>query len=299
MSKHRNWALFVPTYRRENPLILQMLDKDPELELYLCCRHEEIDAGFYGRLAKVDRVKIVDLGRGLTELGRTRQRIVYYCVQNHIDYCFMFDDGIFSVDDAEHPAATISETFDRICDIMRFDPQAEDIVGFTFTKRKYIDPVTNEIKTRRNTHVPDRNYFVFYPGQAICVNIPMLQNSDINYHSINEVGFEDAAFFGDCLKAGLVFAGRKTITIDGVVPNAAKPGGSHADNFNIERKYDTCNLRTLKYLSMMGAYFTKKYEPYIGSLCSFIKWDFDYFYDVLCVNRDKNKTILRRKFRPL
>lgn len=299
MSNRKKWALFVPTYKREHPLILKMLDLDPELEINLCCRHEEIEAGFYDKLAKIKRVNIVDLGRGLTELGRTRQRIIYYCVQWGIDYCFMFDDGIFSVNDSEFPYRTISQIFDNIVDLMEVDAMAEDIVAFTFVKRQYLDPVTNELKMKQNRHVPDRNYFITYPGQALCIKIPLLTDCDINYHGMTDVGFEDAAFFGDCLKAGLVFAGRKSISIDGVVPNAMKAGGSHADNFNIEKKYDKMNKRTLDYLNIMGAYFTKKYEAYIGGQCSFIKWDFDYFYDVLCVHRQENKTVIRRKFRPL
>ena len=293
----KKWGLFVPTYKRKNPLILKMLDEDKNLTIHLCCRAEELASGFYNELILNERIRFVNLGSGLTELGLTRKRIIEYCKTNNIKYCFMFDDCVFSVDDSEHPDYTISQVFDEIVDIMENDELSEYAVGFTFVKRKFIHTRTGELVIKRNRHLGNRNYFLTYAGQAVCLNVDMLYEHNINYHSLDEVGFEDAAMLGDCIKEGLVFCSRRSISIDGAVPNAPKDGGSHHDNFKIEEKYDKHNKMTMNYLNMTGIYVVKKYEGYIPGYCSFIKWDFDFFYEVLCSQRKQNSKIIKNKFK--
>ena len=293
----KKFGLFVPTYRRKSPLILQMLDKDPTLVINLCVRHEEIVSGFYDELARQHRVNIIDLGPGLTELGETRLRILQHCIENKFDYCFMFDDGIFDVNDSENPDCSITDVFNRCIEIMQNDPLKEFVIGMTFTKRKFIDPVTGELKTKRNRHLSETDrYFLVHAGQAIAIDVNHAVKFGIKYHSMEECGFEDAAFEGDAIKAGLVFCSRKAISIDGVVPNAAKAGGSHHDNFDLEKKYDKHNIRCLEYLNMLGLSLRKKYVDYCHSYLSLIEWPFDYYRDVLVYHRDENKKIIDSHF---
>lgn len=294
---NKTWGLFVPTYKRKNPLILEMLQKDKTLTINLCVRREELESGFYDDLKSNAQINIVDLGYNLTELGLTRKRIIDYCIANDIRYCFMFDDGISSVDDSEHPSYSISQVFNNIIDIMQNDEYSENVVGFTFVKRRFIDNVTGKYVTKRNRHLADRNYFLTYAGQAVCLDTYKLNEHHISYHSLDEVGFEDAAMLGDTIKAGLIWCSRKSISIDGVIPNVQKPGGSHSDNFKIETKYDKHNKLCIDYLNMMGIYLVKKYEGYMSSYCSFIKWDFDYFNDVLVTYRKQNSKIIKSKFK--
>lgn len=289
------WRLCVPTYRRDNPLILRMLEKDETLELYLCCRHEEIENGFYDKLASLDRVNIVDLGEGLQELGETRQRILEYCRKEDVSFCCMFDDGICNVLEA-YSDATPSQVFNECCEFMLNDELSDVMIGFTFTKNMYLDPKKNVWKQLQNSNVPEREYFTVYPGQAIMINVKKAFEYGISYKNMNECGFEDGAFFGDSIKAGLVWGGRRWIMIDGVVPNAPKAGGSHHDNFKVEDKYDKHNRMCFEYLNMMGISIQKRYRDYVGGYCSFIIWDYDYFYRVLCKDRDKNEKIISSKF---
>ena len=289
------WRLCVPTYKRKSPLILNMLEKDENLEIYFCCRNEEIETGFYDDLSRLDRVHIVNLGDGLTELGETRQRVLEYCKNEGVQYCCMFDDGISNVVN-ELTNDSISNVFTSCIDLMENDKLSEYIIGFTFTKRYYLNDISNTWKKRHNTEVKDRNYFLVHAGQAVMINVDKAFEHNISYKNMNICGFEDAAFEGDSIKEGLIWAGRKHIMIDGLVPNCAKPGGSHHDNFNIESKYDKQNKLCYNYLNMMGIHIRKKYEYYCGGYCSFIMWDFDYFYTVLCSQRKQNMKIIHSKF---
>lgn len=289
------WGLFVPTYKRKEPLILQMLDIDSKLVINLCVRHEELESGFYDHLKDNNRIELIDLGTGLKNLGDTRERIINYCKENRYDYCCMFDDCIFNVHERDS-SKSIVDTLQNCIVRMASANYAEYIVGFSFVKLRYLDTKTGELKLKRNHNLKDEQYFVSYPGQAVILNVNLLSKHNINYHSLDEVGFEDAALFGDTIKAGLVWLGDIHVGIDGAVPNVPKPGGSHHDNFDVEKKYDKHNKMTYDYLNMMGVHISKQYRDYADSFISFLVWDFDYFRDVLVTHRKDNKKIIESHF---
>lgn len=289
------WGLFVPTYKRKEPLILQMLHKDLNLVINLCVRHEELENGFYDHLKDNKRVNLIDLGTGLKNLGDTRQRIIDYCKENRIDYCCMFDDCICDVYD-KTLSNSITDTLRNCIFSMATAKYAEYIVGYSFVKLRYFDTKTGELKVKKNHNLKDEQYFVSYPGQAIILNVNLLSKYDINYHSLDEVGFEDAALFGDTVKAGLIWSGNVNVGIDGAVPNVPKAGGSHHDNFDVEVKYDKHNRMTYNYLNMMGVHIAKQYRAYADSFISFLVWDFDYFRDTLVTHREENKKIIESHF---
>lgn len=290
------WKLCVSTYGRKEPMILQMLDKDPELVIHFFVRGEDYDNGFYDELKKRERVEVHSLGYGLHELGLSRHRIMCWCLQNKVEFCCMFDDGIVDVNDAQYPDDTISQIFDTIVDIMENDRMKDDVVGFTLHKRigHYIDGSTIVCDQSK---LSNANYFISFPAQAVVLNVFKAFERGVTYKSLDDVGFEDCAFFADAVKAKLVYCSRKAITIDGIVPNAKKVGGSHTATENLQHKYDVQNARCMKYIgNMMGVSIEQRYRSYANCCLAYIIWDADFFREVLCDKPEQNKEIIDRKF---
>lgn len=287
------WKLCVPTYKRKNPKILSMLDKDEELEIYFFVRPEEDDVGFYNDLKSNDRIHIIRIPYGITELGLTRKAIVDHCIDNNIEYCCMFDDCIDNVVDMTNPSLSISEVFDKSIELLEHDKLSKYISIFTFTKLAYYDKTGQLIKKYNHRIKDNEQYFVTYAGQAIIINIPLIKKYGINYRSMKDIGFEDACFLGENCKAGLICLGRKYIGIEGDIPNSNKEGGSSAIISNRALHYYEKNLKVLKFLHMYGIYLVESYEPYCGR-CSFISWDFNYLRNVLCVYRQQNSVVINK-----
>lgn len=291
-----NWKLCVPTYNRKEPLILKLLDRDPNLELYFFVRQELIDEGFYDDLANRDRCHVVSIGLGTHDLGASRAFIMEWCKSTGTKYCVQFDDGIFNIHDDSAPNATISETISKCCDIMENDPMKEQAIGFSFHKRigMYNDGRTILYD---DSKLSDANYFVSFPAQAVILNVPLAFEHNITYKTLDEVGFEDCAFFADAVKNRLVYCSRKHIRIDGIVPNMPKAGGSHSASQNLERKYDLQNERCIKYIgNMMGVSIEKRYRSYANGLLSYIIWNTDFFRETLCDKPIENEAVVKAKF---
>ena len=285
------WGLFVPTYKKKDIAILKFLEKDSKIVINLCVRPEEDDAGFYDEFKALDRVNVIRLNYGLYDLGETRQNILEYCKENNIKYCFQFDDGMTDVVDGFYSTKSISQIFEDIIDIMENDCMSDKMVGFTFTKRNVLEAHPEEFK--------DRDYFTFFASQAYCINVELAFANNIKYGRLDVEGFEDASFYGDTLKAGLVWGGRRNIIVEGCIPNKLKDGGNHVQQSlkQLENKYDKCNLLTLKHLNnMMGVSLQKRYRSHIGCQMSFLIWDLDFYYKVLIVDREKNQEIIDNKF---
>lgn len=296
----RKWMLCVPTYNRKEPKVLEMAKKDPYLEVNLFVRQEFIDSGFYNHLKGIKNVILRSLGYGVTCIGDTRQRIINFCVRNDIKYCAMFDDGICNfVEDEpfyEYCRPTISQTFEKVIDIMENDPLSDRMVGFGFIKRLsyYAD---GHVARYDDSHLIENDYFMFAPFQTAIWNIELIKKHNLRFHTLQDVGFEDCAFFADCLKAGLVFGSRKWLKVDGVVPNETKAGGNHTLAENIEHKYDAQVKKCMQYIgNMYGVYIDKRYRSYAKGLLGFIVFDLNYFREVLVYKPERNKEIIERGF---
>lgn len=289
----RKWKICIPTYGRKLPKSLSMLSSDHKLHLYYFVRSEDYDKGFYDELKIIDRVHVVPLEYGLHELGETRDRIMKWCERNRVKYCCMFDDGIVNVViDNKHKK--ITKVIDYCIKLMEEDIYRNKMIGFSMHKRigYYADGTTC---MWNDSHVKDENYFLTMPAQALIINVDIAKNHNIRYKSLDEVGFEDCAFFADAVKAGLIFGARKSIRIDGVVPNEKKLGGSHKETEDIEKKYDMQNSRCLKYIgNLMGVYLEKRYRSFAKGLMSYIVFDTDFYREVLCVAPKENKKIIEQ-----
>ena len=292
-----NWKLIVPTYGRKEPLILQMLDKDPNLTISFAVRPELDDDNFYDELKARDRVEVIRLPYGLHELGETRQAILDYCKNNDIDYCCMFDDGMINLVDMTNDKLTISDVIEKAINKIESGKYADITAGFSMFKRYgYRNDGTSVLAP--DGHIKDRDYFVAFPMQAVILNMKVVNKYNLTYKSLDEVGFEDCAFFWDVIKQGLVFAGDKYIRIDGLIPNMKKNGGSHTEAQNLEQKYDIQNKRCLNYVgNVYGVAYEKRYRSYANGLLSAIIWNLDYYYEVLCEKRELNQQIIDSQFK--
>ena len=291
MSK---FGIFIPTYNRKSPLCLNLLTRDSDIELNLCVRSELYDKGFYDELEKLDRVNIVKLGYGLTELGETRERIMEIVKLKNIDYCLMLDDGVKDIFDVANSNFSLTQVIE--CAI-RVIEESENAIGFTFLKRHVLDENGKSIRELRHFDKLYERYFLTFPTQAVLLDMKKVLKYDLHYQSLSTVGFEDAAFFGDAIKCGLTYVGSYSIQMNAIAPNIKKSGGSHSESEQLEERYDTLNKRCMKYLNMMGTSIEKRYRNYVGGYLSLIIWDLDFFRDVLITNREKNQKIIDNHFK--
>lgn len=291
-----NFRVCVPTYNRKEPKCLEMLELDKELELDLFVRQELIDSGFYDELAKRERVHLHSLGEGVTCIGDTRERIFNWCKSHNVKYCAMFDDGMCNVINTRNERLSISNVFNMCVDIMEKSPLKDKYAGFCYVKRVayYADGRT---AIYDDSKLAEEDYFLFGPFQTCLWNIDIIKEHDLHVHTLEEVGFEDCAFFADCLKKGLVFGSRKYIKVDGVVPNETKSGGNHTLTENIEKKYDKQIAKCMEYIgNMYGVYVKKRYRSYAKGLLGLITFDLDYFREALVLRPEENKTVIERGF---
>ena len=292
-----NIRVCVPTYNRKQPKCLEMLELDKELELDLFVRQELIDDGFYDELMKKDRVHLHSLGKDVTCIGDTRERIFDWCKQNNVKYCAMFDDGVCNLVNTNNLNMSISDVFNMCADIMEKSEFEDRYAGFCYIKRVayYADGHT---AIYDDSKIADEDYFLFAPFQTCFWNIEVLAKHDLHVHTLEEVGFEDCAFFADCLKKGLVCGSRKYIKVDGVVPNETKAGGNHTLTENIEKKYDKQVAKCMKYIgNMYGVYIEKRYRSYAKGLLGFITFDLNYFREVLVLKPEENKAVIEGEFK--
>lgn len=294
----KNWKICIPTYKRKKPLSLMLLDRDEKIELNYFVREEELESGFYDALQKIDRVNVISLGRGLHELGETRERIMQYCRQENVDYCVMLDDGVFNLDYTRCDLS-ISELFRRIENRIEKDKEKDRIVGFSLVKA-----VAKTLAYEKFVNIypyaclsTQIDYLANVPTQAVILNVKQCEKYDLHYKSLDEVGFEDCAFFVDALKKGCLFASNIAYTFSAIVPNAKKEGGSHEHTTSLELKYDTQMLRCRKYIGdIYGISIQKRYRKYADSQLMMIEIDCKYFREVL-TDLEHNQKIVDNQFK--
>lgn len=292
-----NWALCVPTYNRAKPEILQMLKYDDKLVLHLFVRKNCYDSGMYDALKDNRQIDIVVIeDESIHELGETRNYIMNWCKSNNVEFCAMFDDGVWNVvNEIFVKEGDIHAVISNIVSNMMTDKLSDKMIGWSFKKRFY-KYSSGRVSVLENS-ATHSNYFVAYPGQAVVLNVDKAFEYGLTYKSLDDVGFEDAAFFADALKAGLVYGGSDYVKIDAVVPNEKKIGGSHSSSENLCKKYDDQSRKLQRYIGdMMGVQYQKRYRSYANGLLGLFIWDFDFFREVLCSHRDENKEIIEQQF---
>ena len=281
-----NYAICIPTYKRKKPLSLELLNTEATLHYFV--RPEEDDAHFYDEMKKIKNVEIHRLKYGLYELGETRENILEWCRENNIRYCVMLDDGVYQFN--------MIHCIDEIVEKMNSMPY--NVIGASFykTQCETLDGERHCISTK-NTICRRSDIFGSVPTQAVLIDVKKAKELNLHYKSLDEVGFEDCAFFIDAIKKKAVFVCNPTWTFAAIVPNAKKAGGSHEQTISLERKYDIQMKRCKEYIGeMYGVQLQKRWRNYAQSLLTMIEIDCDYFRDVF-LNYEKNEKIIDSQFR--
>ena len=281
----RDWKVYVPTYGRKTLPILEMLDDDKYLTMSLCVREECKDD--YQEIVEAyrDRVRILNLGSGIKDLGETRKRILSIA-EEECDYCVMLDDSLTEIYDYLH-VLDISVNIERAIGLMK----VTNAFCYTFFREG----------NRFLGVSPTDKYFVGFPLQAFIINTKMAKEHNVNFETMEKCGLEDIAFFADAVKEGLIFVSDQDIRIRGKLPNTLVKGGSHAEHFSkedFERKRDEGHKKLMEYIGpMYGIMLTKKYRPSLDQVLTYCRIDCEYFRDVLVYHRKENQKIIDSKFR--
>lgn len=287
------FRICVPTYKREKPLCLQLLEKDESIVLHLYVRKAEYESGFYDGI-KQKRIVFHLISDNTVDIGDTRKQVLESCIEDKVKYCVMLDDSvtdIFIFDEKDRPTSVINYAIE----LMKYDELHDYVADFAFAKYGSIDNDGSLVVLDRS-FIDEKRYFTTFPCQCHIIDVNKIKAAGITYHAVADCGFEDANFLGDIIKAGLVVIGRKYICFNAAYANKLKTGGTHTvmstDLKALERKYDKFNKMSLDYLKLDGTSIEKRYRKYVGCNLSLIKWDYDFYREVLVEKREQNKDII-------
>lgn len=277
------YEVFVPTYNRPRPAILQMLDKDENLRLTFCVR-SDVDLSIYAGIPHQDRIDWMFLGSNIEDIGETRHRILQYSAKR-TKRCIMLDDGLTNIYDKTDSNKSIS---DCILDAIKLMDKY-DAFCYTFYRDGNHFLGVSE----------DDEVFVGPPLQAFMIDTKKAIDLGIYFWTMKICGLEDIAFFTDAVKKGQLFVSNQSICIDGKLPNVLIEGGNHSDidklKFEIER--DKSHKILSNYIGKMyGVMFTKKYRQSLGQLLTYCRIDYSYFRDCLYTYKEENKQIVENHF---
>lgn len=285
---NKSYAVCIPTYKRAYPLSLNLINDDVDIHYFV--RKDDLELGFYDHwlYGDEDRLQLHALPEHVHELGETRQAILDYCKTNDIDYCIMLDDGVYKFGKNNRKMASYIESI-----IEKFEDCYGSTVAGSFVKRGYMSTNGKRGKIKRKISC---DYFGNVPTQAIIINVKRFFEFGLSYKSIEEVGFEDCAFFIDAVKKGCFIASDNSWTFEAIVPNAKKEGGSHEFTVSLEEKYDRQMKLCKDYIGdMYGVQVQKKYRNYADSMMTMIEIDCDYIREVFLNHR--NEKLIENQFK--
>lgn len=207
------YPICVPTYNRENPLILKALDTYPDLPIILFIRDTPEQKQLYKKWR--DRCKIVLLPE-VDNIGATRAAIVNWCIDYRISKIFMMDDDIDELDFL-YPHETKNG---KVCMRAARQNMGRDYKGVNpFTLRMWmrmLDDARDDLTLASPAYRPDSWHMknkdadlIYNNGaciQCVYLNIKNLYRADINYRDTENCGNEDYALQFDIMSKGLTTA---------------------------------------------------------------------------------------------
>lgn len=283
-----NWKLYVPTYKRQSPKILKMLDKDENLEMTFVVRKSDYDVGYYDKLKLINRLHFLPI-ENVHDAGETRAEIMKKAKEEGIKYCIMFDDGLDTLYCENDSSKSISQCLQDCVNRLENDRLKDLCIIYEFYR-----------KSRHYSNMPlTSKYFLENPIQAFIINTELAFKEGLNFKSNSIVGFDDEAFFIDTLKHGLITCSDSSYVIDGVLPGVKKEGGVHEGQFEQTEALRTSKFAklTLNYTGRMyGVYQTKRYRRTIGLCIPCTQFDMNYFYRTLVEKRKENEEVIKSNF---
>lgn len=207
------YPICVPSYNRENPLILKALDTYPDLPIILFIRNTKEQKALYKKWR--DRCKIVLLPE-VDNIGNTRRAIVSWCVDHKISKIFMMDDDIDELDFL-YPHPTKNGTICMRAARQNMGREYKGINPFTLRMwMRMLDDARDDLTLASPAYRPDSWHMknkdadlVYNNGaciQCVYLNVKNLYKAQINYRDTENCGNEDYALQFDIMSKGLTTA---------------------------------------------------------------------------------------------
>lgn len=229
----KNYIVTCLTYKRKEPKIFKMLDRDPKLVIHFGVRREEYENGFYDDWKWNPQIKFILLDN-VVDAGDTRQKILEACHKMGYKYVVQFDDTVQSI---RYDGKTCSHTRCIEYAIEEMEKSELNPIGFEFVRFGMTAP---------------RKHKAYI--QAWIIDVQRLFDAGIHFRTVKEVGWDDFVFSWEVHNKGFY-----TITNPKIVrvakstyPWANEPGGTHVnDSFDeaamIKKNNDKC-LKAMNWL---------------------------------------------------
>lgn len=245
--------IVIPSYNRLNAPALKWANdiSNQSLTVYCFVRSYQLDE-YKKRYPKVKFIPLHDVNN----IGETRKAIMEWCLDNGIYKAFQLDDDVTGVDYMYPHTNTSGKTYMRQShlnegrslhgvepiafavwenQIKRIEKKHDVTVALGSIPMRGFSWVMREENYRLNSDIPI---------QCVYINYKALNDSNVHYHSSDEVGWEDLAIAAQAIKSGLACAHIYGITYSSP-PMCKTSGGCNGDNAET-----TCMERTKRLSSL-------------------------------------------------
>lgn len=245
--------IVIPSYNRLNAPALKWANNTSNQSLTVYCFVRAYQLDEYKK--KYPKVKFIPL-HDVSNIGETRKAIMEWCLDNGIYRAFQLDDDVTGVDYMYPHINTSGKTYMRQSHLNEGRSlHGVEPVAFAvwekqiklIEKKHSVTVALGSIPVRGFSWVMrEENYHLNsdIPIQCIYINYKALNDSNVHYHSSDEVGWEDLAIAVQAIEAGLACAHIYGITYSSP-PMCKTSGGCNGDNAEV-----TCMERTKRLSSL-------------------------------------------------
>lgn len=209
----------IPSYKRDNPVILSTIAHTENLTFHLCVRRSEYENGYYDKPQfKLSNLKFILLDN-VNCIGETREAILQESIKLGYKYCMMIDDTQFGLHDITNRIQNLKTILSNCIERFETDKFKDRAFAFIFS-RKAFSTIPKKCKT----------YFISQLCQTYILNLDIIQKYDLHFKSMNTVGVEDLMFYYEAARKGLIALSDTRFIRIGLMPSVKKKGGCHTGN---------------------------------------------------------------------
>lgn len=199
--------IFVPSYNRPNPIILQHLDVEPDLKIVLCIRREQYEMYKHWE-GRVYSIMLLD---NVHEIGETRKQIIEK-IGDAYDHIFMFDDDVNRIDYVLPSVTSGGKQAMRRAGIHYNRPEDRwtDLLKLWMYYLLEINnpniAISSPLYRPNSWHMKNANAPMKINNEAciqcVWLNLRFMRKHNINYRPNYECGNEDYALQFEIMSAG-------------------------------------------------------------------------------------------------
>lgn len=209
----------IPSYKRDNPVILSTITHTDNLTFHFCVRRSDYENGYYDKPQfKLPNLKFMLLDN-VNCIGETRDAILQESIKLGYKYCMMIDDTQFGLHDITNRIQNLKTILSNCIDRFETDKLKDKAFAFIFS-RKAFSTVPNKCAT----------YFISQLCQTYILNLDVIQKYDLHFKKMSIVGVEDLMFYYEAARKGLVALSDTRFIRIGLMPSVKKTGGCHVGN---------------------------------------------------------------------